>query len=223
MLNLASLLEFSAQRHPNKDAFIFKDKTYTFSQIDKAANQVANAFASMGLQQGDKVALSCFNLPYFPIIYYGILKAGAVVVPLSVLLKSDEIEYHLKNSDAKAYFCFHGTEELPMAQMGHAGFEKVDACKHFITIMPTPDMPSSIPGCQSFGELVGKMSPEFDIINTNADDTAVIVYTSGTTGHPKGAELTHSGLVMNAMVCKELFDSRPEDVQLVVLPMRSLH
>ena len=87
----------------------------------RAANQVANLLVERGIEPGDKVALTCPNLPYFPIVYYGILKAGAAVVPLNVLLKGREVAYHLDDSDAKAYFCFEGTAELPMAQEGHAG------------------------------------------------------------------------------------------------------
>ena len=87
----------------------------------RAANQVANLLVSRGIEPGDKVALSCPNLPYFTIVYYGILKAGATVVPLNVLLKGREVAYHLDDSDAKAYFCFEGTAELPMAKEGHAG------------------------------------------------------------------------------------------------------
>ena len=80
----------------------------------------------------------CPNLPYFPIVYYGILKAGAVVVPLNVLLKGREIAYHLDDSDAKAYFCFQGTPELPMGTEGHAGFEAADGCEHFFLITADP-------------------------------------------------------------------------------------
>ena len=90
MLNLSVLLEASAFKHGNKPAFTFMDTTLTFAQINGAANQVANGLVAKGIKSGDKVALSCFNLPYFPIIYFGILKAGAAVVPLSVLLKKDE-------------------------------------------------------------------------------------------------------------------------------------
>lgn len=80
MLNLAILLENSAQKYANKTAFIFMDTSLSFEQINSAANQVANSLVNLGIQPGDKVALSCFNLPYFPIIYNGILKAGATVV-----------------------------------------------------------------------------------------------------------------------------------------------
>lgn len=219
MLNLSILLENSAQKYADKTAFTFMDTSLSFAQINGAANQVANALVDLGIQAGDKVALSCFNLPYFPIIYNGILKVGAVVVPLSVLLKSDEIHYHLENSDAKAYFCFTGTEELPMGKMGYEGFQKTEACEHFFMIMPKGDIPSSISGAQTFGGLVNGKSPNFDTVETKASDTAVIIYTSGTTGRPKGAELTHSNLFTNTVLSTDLFDGTSNDVHLIVLPL----
>ena len=219
MLNLSVLLEDSARRFPKKDAYTFMDTTLSFAQVNGAANQLANALVAKGIQPGDKVAISCFNLPYFPIIYFGILKAGAVVVPLSVLLKKDEIAYHLKDSDAKAYFCFVGTPELPMGEMGYAGFQEVEACEHFFMIMPKPEMPSSIEGTATFGSLLAGQSPQFETYPTGAEDTSVIIYTSGTTGRPKGAELTHSSLLQNAILSAELFKATPQDIQLIVLPL----
>ena len=123
MLNLSILLEDSARKYPERDAVVFGDTRLTYAQVNAAANQVANLLVARGIRPGDKVALSCPNLPYFPIVYYGILKAGAVVVPLNVLLKGREIAYHLDDSEAKAYFCFEGTAELPMGTEGYAGFE----------------------------------------------------------------------------------------------------
>ena len=219
MLNLSFILEDSARRYPSKAAFTFMDTTLNYAQINGAANQVANGLIAKGIQPGDKIALSCLNVPYFPIIYYGILKAGGVVVPLSVLLKKDEIAYHLNDSEAKAYFCFVGTPDLPMGTMGHAGFQEANACEHFFMIMPTPEMPSSIEGTATLGALMADQSPAFEMIQTGAEDSAVIIYTSGTTGRPKGAELTHSNLVLNAVVCKDLFKGTSNDVQLIVLPL----
>ena len=146
MLNLSVILEDSAKRYPTKPAFTFMDTVLSYAQINGAANMVANGLRAKGIKVGDKVALSCPNLPFFPIIYFGILKVGAVVVPLSVLLKKDEIEYHLRDSEAKAYCCFTGVPDLPMGEMGHAGFSAVDTCEHFFMIMPKPEMPSSIEG-----------------------------------------------------------------------------
>ncbi|MDB4293655.1 long-chain fatty acid--CoA ligase [Maribacter sp.] len=219
MINLATLLENSAYKYPNKTAFTFMDTSLTYAQINGAANQVANGLVGIGIQPGDKIALSCFNLPYFPIIYNGILKAGAAVVPLSVLLKAEEITYHLENSEAKAYFCFHGTEELPMGKMGHAGFGEVACCEHFYMIMPKAEMPASIEGAKTLGSLMAGQSPIFDTLPTAATDTAVIVYTSGTTGKPKGAELSHSNLIHNAILSSNLFDAQSDDVFLIVLPL----
>ena len=104
MLNLAVLLEDSALNVPERIAVICGDVKLTYAQVEAKANQVANALREIGIEKGDKVALSCPNLPFFPIVYYGILKTGAVVVPLNVLLKGREIAYHLTDSDAKVYF-----------------------------------------------------------------------------------------------------------------------
>lgn len=219
MLNLSVVIEDSARRYPNKDAFVFMDTRMTFAQINGAANQVANGLVAAGIKPGDKVGLSCFNLPYFPIVFFGILKAGGVVVPLSVLLKKDEIAYHLKDSDAKAYFCFEGTADLPMGQMGHAGFSEVAACAHFYMITAKPTAASPIAGTHTLGGLMAGQSPVFETVATSAEDTAVIIYTSGTTGRPKGAELTHSNLLLNGILSADLMGARPEDVQLIVLPL----
>ena len=186
MLNLATILTDSAFRLPNHPAFTFGDSTLTYAQMEATSNQIANGLVHKGIQPGDKIALSCFNLPYFPMIYYGILKAGAVVVPLSVLLKEDEIEYHLNDSEAKAYFCFEGSLDLPMGKMGYAGFSKAPKCKDFIMITANPAASSPIEGTSTLGALMANQSPKFEISRTGAEDTAVIIYTSGTTGKPKG-------------------------------------
>jgi len=219
MLNLSVLLENSALKYANKTAFTFMDTSLSFAQINAVANQVANGLVDIGIKHGDKVALSCFNLPYFPIIYNGILKAGATVVPLSVLLKADEIQYHLENSEAKAYFCFIGTEELPMGKMGVAGFSEAKKCEHFFMIMPKPEMPSSIEGTKTLGSLLANRATSFDTVETKATDTAVIVYTSGTTGKPKGAELSHSNLIQNTILSEGLYNCSKDDTMLIVLPL----
>jgi len=219
MLNLSVLLESSAFKFPTKSAFTFADTTLTYAQVNGAANQIANGLNSIGISKGDKVALSCFNLPYFPIIYFGILKAGATVVPLSVLLKEDEIAYHLNDSETKAYFCFVGSPDLPMGKMGHAGFKNASQCEHFFMITHKPTDPSPIEGVKTMGMLMGGQSPVFETVRTSAEDTALIIYTSGTTGKPKGAELTHSNLLINAGISRDLFGINHEDRALIVLPL----
>ncbi|MEL6676429.1 MAG: long-chain fatty acid--CoA ligase [Bacteroidota bacterium] len=219
MLNLSVILDDSARRYANKTAFTFGETSLTFAQVQGAANQVANGLKAKGIGAGDKVALSCFNLPYFPIIYFGILKAGASVVPLSVLLKKDEIAYHLDDSDADAYFCFVGTPDLPMGEMGYAGYQEVDECKHFFMITPQLTDPSPIEGTETLGSLMAGQSPHCETAATAAEDTAVIIYTSGTTGRPKGAELSHSNLMLNAILSADLGKLVAEDRLLIVLPL----
>ncbi len=219
MLNLATILTATAAKFPTNTAFTFGDHDFSYAAMDAATNQIANGLHSIGIGPGDKVGLSCFNLPYFPMIYFGALKAGATIVPLSVLLKSDEIEYHLTDSDAKAYFCFEGTPDLPMGQMGHAGFSRVDACEHFFMITADPAAPSPIEGTKTLGQLMAGQSAHYEMEQTGADDTAVIIYTSGTTGKPKGAELTHSNLFCNTVLCADLFQQNENDTTLIVLPL----
>ena len=219
MLNLSSILESSAITYASKDAFTFANQSLTYAQINGAANQVANGLVAQGIKAGDKVALSCLNLPYFPIIYFGILKAGAIVVPLSVLLKSDEVAFHLNDSDAKAYICFEGTADLPMGKEGLLGFDKAASCEHLFVIPANPNGEPTIEGVKSYAELTANQPPTFKTVQTSSEDVAVIIYTSGTTGQPKGAQLTHSNLFLNALLTADLVKMTPADKQLIVLPL----
>ncbi|MEV6426143.1 long-chain fatty acid--CoA ligase [Nocardia sp. NPDC051463] len=219
MLNLAVLLEDTARRNPGRDAVVASDQRLTYAQLDAAANQIAHLLAAHDIQPGDKVALTCPNLAWFPIIYYGILKARAAVIPLNILLKDREITHHLDDSRAKAFFCFEGTPELPTGEYGRAGFDRAQNCRHlFLIDSPAPrdvDEP---------GELAAMLRAYPGEIATrarNPDDTAVVLYTSGTTGTPKGAELTHANMLLNALTANRQFSSHPAqpDRHLVVLPL----
>ncbi|MDN4160757.1 long-chain-fatty-acid--CoA ligase [Nocardioides abyssi] len=219
--NLSSLLENSAQQYPDRDAVVLGDTRLTYAAVDSFANMVANLLVSRGIEPGDKVALSCPNLPYFSVVYYGILKAGATVVPLNVLLKGREVAYHLRDSDAKAYFCFQGTPELPMAQEGYAGFGEVEGCEHFFVITADLGADSPIEGTETMAQAMGGQPGEFTSVETDEDDTAVILYTSGTTGQPKGAELRHRNMRDNALLGEPLFgaDASKPDTYLCTLPL----
>jgi long-chain acyl-CoA synthetase len=218
--NLSIFLEDSARHYPDRDALVLGDTRLTYAQVNGLANQVANFLVERGVQRGDRVALTCPNLPYFPIVYYGILKAGGVVVPMNVLNKGREVAYYLDDSQAKIYFCFQGTPELPMGEEGYAGVQHAEGDPEFIMITAELGAPSPIEGVRTLAEVLQGTSPVFESRVVDETDTAVILYTSGTTGHPKGAELTHSNLVLNALTCNRLFGSKPgTDAHLVTLPL----
>ena len=220
MLNLSILLEDSARTSGERTAVVLGDTRLTYAQVDAAANRVANLLVSRGIRPGDKVALSCPNLPYFPIVYYGILKAGAVVVPLNVLLKGREVAYHLADSEARAYFCFQGTAELPMGAEGKTGFDQTAGCEHFFLITADPAADSPIEGAETMGRAMAGQPPTFEAVLLPETDPAVILYTSGTTGQAKGAELSHANLILNALTCNRLFQAEPgQDTHLAVLPL----
>ena len=204
MLSLASFVAEHARVTPGRTAVRLGDTTYSYGQLDTMACAVANYLTAQGLQAGDKVALSCPNLPFFPAVYYGVLRAGMVVVPLNVLLKAPEVSYHLQDSDAKAYFVFEGTADLPLAQTAAAGFEDAPECEHLVVMTADMTVPSPVAGAVTFGHIMDEYAGPFELVPREAEDTAVILYTSGTTGQPKGAELTHLNLVMNAVVSSNL-------------------
>jgi long-chain acyl-CoA synthetase len=203
-LNLASIVSHHARMTPEKEAVVWNDMRLTYGQLDAMSNRVANALIEMGIGQDDKVALVCPNLPYFPIVYYGIMKTGAVVVPMCVLFKAREFAYQLRDSDAKAVFVFEGTDELPMAATVKEAFDQVPSCEKLIVLTKDATAPSPLISHKTLTQITSDRSDKFEIFPTRPDDTCSILYTSGTTGEPKGAELTHFNIYMNSIASYSL-------------------
>jgi long-chain acyl-CoA synthetase len=221
--NLSSVLEHYANLTPNRVAVTCAGRHMTYGQLNAAAAQVAGGLSSLGIAAGDHVALSCPNVTWFPIAYFGILKTGAAVVPLNVLLKPREIAYHLKDSNAVALVAFEGTPDLPMARMARAACDEAN-CQQLIVITVDPAGDAPVSSAMTLGQVMHGQSAVFEPRRRRPSDTAVILYTSGTTGRPKGAELTHENMLLNAIAshdmlrpaCKGGFE---QDVALITLPL----
>src|SRR4051812_3852184 len=171
-MSLAKLLTETAAEHGDRTALRLDDAAITYSELDEASARVAALLRDKGVEPGDRVGVMLPNVPYFAVAYYGVLRAGGVVVPMNVLLKGREVKFYLTDPEAKVLFAWHDFADAAQQGASEAGAELV-AVK---------------PG--EFEQLLGEHEPEQDVADRAGDDTAVILYTSGTTGTPKGAELT---------------------------------
>ncbi|HEX6667876.1 MAG TPA: long-chain fatty acid--CoA ligase [Solirubrobacterales bacterium] len=201
-LNLASIVTDSAARAPERVAVRLGDVELTYAQLDERSARLAALLRERGMEQGDRVGVMLPNVPEFPIAYYGVLRAGGVVVPMNVLLKRREIAFYLEDSGAKIVLAWHGFAEE--ARDGAA-----DAGSELIEVEPA-----------SFAALLDGAEPHSELADSAEEDTAVILYTSGTTGKPKGAELTHFNLSRNADISSRTTCVVSEgDVVLGALPL----
>jgi long-chain acyl-CoA synthetase len=207
--NLALILSESARSAPDRPVAVFDGGQLTYRQLDQASDRVAANLAAAGIKPGDRVALQLPNIPQFLISYFGILKAGAVVVPLNVLLRAPEIAYHLEDSGALVLITWAGALAEAVKGVEAAGIGMIFA------VGPG----ASPPGVLPFKRLLDGAAAPCEMAMRQPCDTAVIVYTSGTTGQPKGAELSHIQLYMNADIPGRLFDVQPDDIVVTVLPL----
>jgi len=220
-LNLATLLADSAARHPARPALVAGDTTVDYAGLDTFARMFAGALANLGIRPGEHVALLLPNVAQFSVAYFGAHYAGTPVVPLNVLLTADELTYHLEDSQAAVVVVW----ESFLGPLQEA-LERTGTVRHVIVVRadlsdlsaPDADADSAVTW-HNLGALIGGASPVAAAHPTAADDTAVVLYTSGTTGRPKGAELTHANLVSNARAAAGLVDLGPDTVALVCLPL----
>jgi long-chain acyl-CoA synthetase len=210
-LNIATMLRESATANPDKPLCHINDLTFSYAQVDEISGRVASALLATGLQRGDKVALQLPNLPQFLFTYFGLMKAGLVMVPLNPLLRAPEVRYHLEDSDAKVLITFE-----MFAEEAYQGAAELDGVTTYVVNMPGNDARPE--GTKHFDELYFADDTR-EIVPTDGDETAVLLYTSGTTGKPKGAELTHLNLYMNCTVAGELFEFQETDIGVAVLPL----
>ena len=201
-MNLAASLARNAADNPDRVAIHLGDQTTSYGELDDQSARVAGLLAARGIAPGTPIGIMLPNVPEFASVYYGILRTGAVVVPMNPLLKAREIAYYLGDSGAPVIFAWHVT--APEVEIGakEAGAEA-------ILVDPA-----------TFPDILATASPAPQVVDRAAYDTAVVLYTSGTTGHPKGAELTHANLINNVEVsAADLFQLGPDDLIFGGLPL----
>jgi long-chain acyl-CoA synthetase len=200
-MNLASVLTDSAERDPDHVALRLDDMEVSYGLLDEGSARLAAVLADRGLKPGDRVGIILPNVPYFGVCYYGVLRAGGVVVPMNVLLKRREVAFYLGDSGAELMFAWEGFADDANAGAQEAGAE----C---IVVKPG-----------EFEKLLAGVEPRREVVDRAPDDTAVILYTSGTTGTPKGAELTHANLKTNCEITRDMFGIGGDVVTLGALPL----
>jgi long-chain acyl-CoA synthetase len=201
MTNLARLLTETVAEHPDRIGVRLDDIALPYSVIDQATGRAAGLLAGKGVTAGDRVGVMLPNVPYFPFVFYGALRLGAIVVPMNPLLKRREVAYHLEDSGAGLLVAWHGFAEA-------AGPGAEDAGAECVLVEPG-----------KFEELLGGADPVDDVADRDDEDTGVILYTSGTTGTPKGAELTHGNLRAATQISRDLVDAGPDSVAFGGLPL----
>jgi long-chain acyl-CoA synthetase len=201
-LNLASIPVESAKRSPDAPAIRLGEVELSYRELDDRSARLAALLREKGVERGDRVGVMLPNVPEFPVAYYGVLRAGAIVVPMNVLLKRREIAFYLEDSGAELLLAWHGFAEEAQAGAADAGAELVE-------VEPA-----------AFAATLAEREPLPDVAATAEDDIAVLLYTSGTTGKPKGAELTHLNLARNAEIAsRTTCEVGAGDIVLGALPL----
>src|SRR5271166_2927517 len=202
MANLSSVLAQAAADHGGRPAVRLDGLVLSYSQLRDAAGRAASLLSSLGVAPGDRVGVMLPNVPAFPIAFYGALAAGAVVVPMNPLLKNREVAYYLGDSGAKVVFAWHQAAGEATKGAAATGAQVLE--------VDEPDLHALLAG----------LAPAPSMADQAGDDDAVILYTSGTTGTPKGAELTHANLTRNAeLAAATMLNVRPGDVTMGCLPL----
>ncbi|RDI47844.1 fatty acid--CoA ligase family protein [Falsibacillus pallidus] len=218
-MNLSKRLSETAAAHAAKPAYYFLDQATSYGELDGAVTKFASGLESLGVTKGDHIALLLGNSPHFIIAFYGAMRLGATVIPINPIYTQDEIGYILNNGDVKAVVALDLM--VPLVGKVEGLLPKVE---NYI-ICPTKqdsaieEAVAAHPKMKSFSEVLETGALSFEGPELDEDDVAVILYTSGTTGRPKGAMLTHKNLYSNARDTGSYLKMNEDDRVITTLPM----
>lgn len=202
--SLFDFLTICANRYADRDAFVFAETRWSYKHFHNMVNRVASGLARLNLLPGDRIALMLPNLPQFPVAYYALLKLGLVVVPINIMFREQEIHHVLQDSGARGFIAWSGFSRYLMAAV-----QTLEECRHriFLQYPPDPSNAVALPAnTLDFDALIAEPSAVKDTPNVaDDDDPAIILYTAGTTGLPRGAVLTHAGVAASVLSCWEAF------------------
>ncbi|MCM3707212.1 MULTISPECIES: fatty acid--CoA ligase family protein [Cytobacillus] len=221
-MNLTEQLHETAIKMGDKTAYYFMDQSSTYAELDGAVTKFADGLSKLGVKKGDHIALLLGNSPHFVIGLHGALRLGATVIPINPIYTPDEIGYIVNNGDVKAVVTLDLL--VPLIEKMHSALPKVDnyiicetpqgqASEQNLTVL------SAFPKMKSFTQLIASGEIGFKGPKLEEDETAVILYTSGTTGKPKGAMLTHKNLYSNAKDVSDYLHMNENDRVITTLPM----
>ncbi|MEH7246664.1 fatty acid--CoA ligase family protein [Neobacillus niacini] len=221
-MNITSKLQETAKKSASKTAYYFMGKGTTYDELDGAITKFASGLEKLGVKQGDHIALLLGNSPHFVIGLYGALRLGATVIPVNPIYTADEIGYILNNGDVKLVVALDMA--IPLAEEVHAFLPKVEQfvfCETSDNGIGQHNVESLTlyPKMKSFSEVIAIGDLSFVGPELQDDDIAIILYTSGTTGKPKGAMLTHKNLYSNASDVGNYLKMNHQDRVITTLPM----
>lgn len=213
-MNLSAQLHKTAEQFPQKSAYVFMDQETSYANLDASVSKFADGLKQLGVKKGDHIALIVGNSPHFVIGLYGALRVGATVIPINPIYTADEISYMLQDGDVKAVIAVDLLLPILKRIIGHAPFlEHVILCE-------TTDTVENIPSYfHTFSQVVNRGEATYDFLELKEEDVALILYTSGTTGKPKGAMLTHKNIYLNAQDVADYLSINGNDRVVAALPM----
>ncbi|WP_332648597.1 fatty acid--CoA ligase family protein [Lysinibacillus sp. 54212] len=221
-MNLVEKVRQQAFEQPEKTAYHFMGKDTSYAEFEGTVGRFASALQNLGVQKGDNVAFLLGNTPHFLISLYATMRIGATAVPINPIYTADEISYIIKNGDVKAVIALDML--LPLVEAGVKVFPQVEA---YIVCETTPNIGEKYAALSDeakaktklFSHVLASTATSIEPVPVETDDTAVILYTSGTTGHPKGAMLTHENLYSNARDVGDYLQMSSTDRVITTLPV----